>query len=81
MKLLLLIGGLLGFGIGLVVSWIQESSWPACLWHACLAAYLAGLLMRWWGRAWHRSLAEALADNTRRRPVIKLSAASTNGKS
>ena len=79
MKLLLLIGGLLGFGIGFLFSWVQDSSWPCCLWHACLAAYVASLLMRWWGRAWRKSLAESLAEGSRRRPVIRLSSA--NGKS
>ncbi len=62
MKVLLLIGALLGFGIGLIFSWVEESSWPSCLWHACLAAYLAGLLLRWWGRAWRKNLAEALGE-------------------
>jgi hypothetical protein len=81
MKLLLLIGGLLGFGIGFLFSWAQESSWPDCLWHACLAAYLASLLMRWWGRAWRKGLEEALAEGPQRHPMTRLSTASTNGKS
>ena len=76
MKLLLLIGGLMGFGIGLLFSWVQESSWPACLWHACLAAYLASLLMRWWGQAWQKNLAEALMQNHQPK-TLKLS---SNGK-
>jgi hypothetical protein len=63
MKALLLFGGLLGFGIGLVFSWAQESPWPSCLWHACLAAYLASLLLRWWGRAWRRNLEKAFSEN------------------
>jgi hypothetical protein len=63
MKALLLIGGLLGFGIGLTFSWVQESAWPSCLWHACLAAYLAGLLLRWWGRAWRKNLENVLSEN------------------
>jgi hypothetical protein len=59
MKSLLLLGGLLGFSIGLLFSWAEESPWPACLWHACLAAYLTAILMRWWGDAWRRGLTEA----------------------
>ncbi len=66
MRLLLLIGGLLGFGIGLLVSWAEESSAPACLWHACLAAYLTALLMRWWGGAWRRNLVDALRERQSR---------------
>ena len=60
MKLLMIFGGLLGFGIGLALSWVQESSWPYTLWRACLSAYLAGLLMRWWGRIWLKSLGQVL---------------------
>jgi hypothetical protein len=63
MKALLLMGGLLGFGIGLIFSWAQESAWPACLWHACLAAYLASLLLRWWGRAWRKNLEKSFSEN------------------
>ncbi|MDB6022588.1 MAG: hypothetical protein JWQ04_2445 [Pedosphaera sp.] len=62
MKSLLLIGGILGFGIGLLFSWAQASEWPACLWHACLAAYLTALLMRWWGTAWRKNLEAALQE-------------------
>jgi hypothetical protein len=62
MKLLLLIGGLLGFGIGLVFSWAQESPWPASLWRACLAAYLTSMLLRWWGNSWRKNLEAALRE-------------------
>jgi hypothetical protein len=62
MKSLLLIGGLLGFSAGLLLSWADECSWPACLWHASLAAYLTSLLMRWWGSAWRKNLAAALEE-------------------
>jgi hypothetical protein len=62
MKSLLLMGGLLGFGIGLLFSWAEESPWPSCLWHASLAAYLTSLLMRWWGGAWRKSLEASLRE-------------------
>jgi len=45
MKLLTLLGGALGFGIGLICSRVHENSWPYCLWHAALAAYAGGWLM------------------------------------
>jgi hypothetical protein len=73
MKALLLFGGLLGFGIGLVFGWVQESAWPTCLWHACLAAYLGGLLLRWWGRAWRRNLEKVLSENQSQAPSIDFS--------
>jgi hypothetical protein len=62
----MLIGGLLGFGIGLFFSWAEQSSGGSCLWHACLAAYLAALLVRWWGEAWRRNLADALRERQAR---------------
>lgn len=62
MKSLLLIGGLMGFGIGLAFSWSESAEWPASLWHASIAAYLTALLMRWWGTAWRKNLEAALHE-------------------
>lgn len=59
MKSLLLLGGLFGFGIALNFNWTQESAWPALLGHVCVAASLAGLLMKGWGRAGRKNLAKA----------------------
>jgi hypothetical protein len=81
MKALLLIGGVLGFGIGLVFSWIQESSWPSCLWHACLAAYVAGHMLRWWGRAWRKNLEIVLSNNQSQAVSVDLSSLSKATKS
>lgn len=60
MKLLMITGGLLGFGIGLTLGWVRESSWPTILWRASLGACLGGLLLRWWGRQWVAALRESL---------------------
>jgi hypothetical protein len=62
MKSLMILGGIIGFATGLLFSWAQKGAWPASLWHACLAAYLAGMLMRWWGNAWRKSLAASLNE-------------------
>jgi hypothetical protein len=62
MKSLMILGGAVGFATGLLFSWAQRGSWPNSLWHACLAAYLAGMLMRWWGNAWRKSLAASLNE-------------------
>jgi hypothetical protein len=62
MKLLLVIGGLLGFLIGYLFSWAEQSSGPACLWHACLAAYLTAVMVRWWGDAWRKGLIESMRE-------------------
>jgi hypothetical protein len=68
MKKLLLIGGMLGFSIGLLFSWAEESSGSTSLWHACLAAYAAAVLMRWWGEAWRKNLADALRERQAKAP-------------
>lgn len=62
MKSLMILGGVVGFATGMLFSWAQKGAWPSTLWHACLAAYLAGMLMRWWGNAWRRSLAASLNE-------------------
>jgi hypothetical protein len=56
MKKLMITGGLLGFAIGVVFGLLQESQWPAVLWRASVAALCAGILLRWWGRLWARSV-------------------------
>jgi len=66
MKLLLIIGGFLGFGIGLLFNWSEESAWPSSLWHACLTAYAASILMKWWGSAWRKSLEAAMREREAR---------------
>ena len=58
MKLLMLMGGALGFGIGLLCSRSRENSWVFCLLHATLGAYVGAWLMGWWGRAWQKNLEE-----------------------
>lgn len=62
MKTLLIMGGILGFAIGIGFSWAQESAWPASLWHGCACAYIAGVLMKCWGRAWRRNLEHVLHE-------------------
>jgi hypothetical protein len=59
MKLTMMLGGFLGFAIGLIFSWAQGSSWPSIVWRASVAALLAGVLLRWWGRLWINALQEA----------------------
>jgi hypothetical protein len=68
MKQLLLIGGLLGFSIGLLFSWAEQNPGPTCLWHACLAAYLTALMLRWWGEAWRKNLVNAMRERQAKEP-------------
>jgi hypothetical protein len=65
MKLLLLTGGLLGFGIGLGIGLVREQSLPHALAHACVALYVGAMLMRWWGRVWVRALEKSRQEESR----------------
>jgi hypothetical protein len=81
MKFLLLIGGALGFAIGLAFSWLQQSSWPSSLWHGCLAAYLSSWLLVWWGKAWQKNLQQAwLERQSQSNPLLPRSPASKPSK-
>jgi hypothetical protein len=81
MKSLLLLGGLLGFGIGLLFSWAGESPWPTCLWHASLAAYVTSVLLRWWGSAWRRNLESALRERQAQAVAASVTALAKGSKS
>ena len=59
MKLIIVLGRLIGFAIGLGLSWAQGSPWPATLWRAAIATLAAGILLRWWGRLWIRCLQQS----------------------
>ena len=59
MKLLMILGGLVGFVIGITFGIAHESPWPSVIWRASIGAYVAGIMMRWWGRVWVRGLQEA----------------------
>jgi hypothetical protein len=52
MKVLMILGGFLGFATGVTFGMVQESSWPSILWRSSGAALATGLLLRWWGRQW-----------------------------
>jgi hypothetical protein len=55
----MILGGLIGFLIGISFGVAQGSAWPAVIWRASVATFLAGVLLRWWGRVWIRSLRQA----------------------
>jgi hypothetical protein len=74
MKLIMVLGGLIGFAIGLGFSWAQGSSWPSVLWRAAIAALLAGILLRWWGRLWLKCLQ---SSHRERQAALKKREAST----
>lgn len=59
MKFIMVLGGLIGFGIGAGFSWAQGSPWPSAVWRSAATALLGGLLLRWWGRLWIQCLQDA----------------------
>lgn len=69
MKKLMILGGLLGFSIGLGFGLAHGSSWPSVLWRASVASFCAGWLSRWWGGIWVRSLREGNTDNLPAEPA------------
>ena len=66
MKKLMILGGMLGFGIGATFGRLQEASDATILWRACVSALVSGLLLRWWGRLWLNNLRESLTEQMRR---------------
>jgi hypothetical protein len=62
MKLLILIGGIGGFAIGLGFGLAAQNAWPMSVWQACLGTYIAAFLMRWWGRVWMQSLKQSYRE-------------------
>ena len=52
----MILGGLVGFLIGISFGLAQGSSWPAVIWRVSVAAFLSGLVWRWWRGIWIKSL-------------------------
>lgn len=77
MKLLMILGGMIGFLIGISFGLVQESSWPSVFWRASIATYASGCLMRWWGRMWVQGLQAAHQE----RQVALAKAAAQNNAS
>ena len=59
MRSLMMLGGMIGFAIGIALGMVRGSAWPSILWHASVAALVAGLLLRWWGNFCVKSLRQA----------------------
>jgi len=74
----MIVGGMLGFLIGIVVGLIQENSWPSILWRSSLIAYVIGLLFRWWGRVWIQNLEQAQREQLEALENQSNTAAKTN---
>jgi hypothetical protein len=69
MKALMILGAIVGFLIGTGFGLAASSPWPSALWRSCVAALIAAVLTRWWGRIWMKGLNESL-HNRRRSPRL-----------
>lgn len=65
MKLLMILGGLIGFGLGLLGGLLQGCAWPQVFGRACVAALLAGIVLRWWGQVWAKNFQKAVEERSR----------------
>ncbi len=63
-KTLMLLGALTGFAIGIGFGLARQGDSKWVFLKACIAAYVAALLMRWWGRIWIRSIREMHQEKT-----------------
>lgn len=59
MRLLVIMGGLTGFAIGMLPGWLKHDEIAATLWRASVGAFLGGLLMKWWGRVLLQNLQQS----------------------
>jgi hypothetical protein len=81
MRLLMLLGGFIGFLIGVLLGAAQGSAWPGVLWRSSVAAFLAGVVLRWWGKVWARNLQEAQRERHSRPARAASAPAPGHGKS
>jgi hypothetical protein len=80
MKLLMILGGLIGFGIGVSAGLAQGCAWPDILWRASVAALLAGVVLRWWGRVWMSCFADSIKERATRAARGEMVAPSSHTK-
>jgi hypothetical protein len=59
MRLLMVLGGAIGFSIGVLMGFAHDCPPLTMLWRASVAALLSGVVLRWWGRVWMESYRQA----------------------
>ena len=57
-RIMVLLGAFVGFAVGIGFGLARQGDTKWIFLKACVAAYLAALLMRWWGRLWIKSIRE-----------------------
>jgi hypothetical protein len=64
MKKIMIMGGFVGFGIGVITGLVKEGMWPALFFGLCGAVLFSNLMFLGWGQAWRSGLNERLASLT-----------------
>lgn len=59
MKLLMLLGAMVGFLAGVLLGMGNQCDWATILWRSTLGALVLGVLLRWWGQRWILCLRQA----------------------
>jgi phosphotransferase system glucose/maltose/N-acetylglucosamine-specific IIC component len=59
MRLWMILGGLLGFVIGIGFGLAQGTAWSTIIWRASVTACIGGFVFRWWGSIWVKSFYQA----------------------
>jgi hypothetical protein len=80
MKLLMILGGLLGFLISIAIGLAEGTSWQSLMWRASVVAYVSGLLFRWWGRVWFQGLRQIHQERLAQRAANDNSSPTTRPK-
>jgi hypothetical protein len=70
MKALMILGAIAGFLIGAGFGYAGSNPWPDAFWRACVAAFMAAVLTRWWGRVWMKGLRDAVYERRAGRPSL-----------
>jgi high-affinity Fe2+/Pb2+ permease len=67
----MIFGSVIGFLVAVGFGMANGSSWPNLVWHGCVAALIAAMLTRWWGRVMFNGLNEAIEQRRQasRNPV------------
>ncbi len=52
MKKSMMLGGLIGFLLGMSLALLQHCTWSVVFWRASAASLVCGLMLRWWMRQW-----------------------------
>lgn len=74
MKKMMIMGGMVGFLIGLTFGLVQGVTWPVLFLRASVATLVSGILLRWWGRLWVSSLQDSYQQRLEGDPDVSVSA-------